>query len=69
MSVRIYECPNCCPLDTEFNVIDLYETFTTDFDVAAFQDAVWTPGITHFILSYNAQIPRTVLAELREQDS
>jgi len=56
-------------LDTEFNVIDLYKTFTTDFDVAAFQDAVWTPGITHFILSYNAQISRRVLAELREEDS
>jgi hypothetical protein len=60
---------NGCQMYTQFNVTDLYETFTTDFDVAVFQDAVWTPGITHFILSHNAQIPSTVLPELREQDS
>jgi hypothetical protein len=41
-------------MDTEFNVIDLYRTFNTGFDVAAFKDAVWTPGITHFILSPTA---------------
>ena len=51
-------------MDTELNVIDLYEIITTDFDVAAFQDAVRTSGITHFFLSLTAQIPRTVKVKL-----
>jgi hypothetical protein len=53
-------------MDTEFNVIDLYETFTTDFDVAAFQYAVWPSGITRLIVYPTAQMPMTVLTELRE---
>lgn len=54
------------PMDSEFNVTVLYEIFATDFDVAAFQDAVWTPGITRFILRRTAQLLRAVLAKLRE---
>jgi hypothetical protein len=38
-------------MDTEFNVLDLYETFTTDFDIAAVQCAVWTFGVTRFTYS------------------
>jgi hypothetical protein len=53
-------------MDSEFNVTVLYEIFATDFDVAAFQDAVWTPGITRFILRRTAQLLRAVLAKLRE---
>ena len=56
-------------MDTEFNAIDLYYTFTTDFDFAAFQDAVWTSGITCSILYRTAQIRRAVLTEVREQVS
>ena len=65
MSFRKYECPKCRPMDTEFTVVDQHEIFTTDFDIALFQHAVWTCRITYFILYPTVQIPRTVLTELK----